>query len=377
MSTIEPPVKFIPGLELARLLYRQAVAPILAEAYPDLPYSAGLLGTGSEVLGFDDVMSTDHHWGPRLLLFLRSEDEARLATEISQNLARQLPPNIAGYSTHWSEPDPDDGGNQFMRPAGEGPINHRITITTPADFFCQQLVFDIANEIEPADWLSFPEQRLRTLSAGAIFHDGLGLKTNRSRFDYYPTDVWLYLLAAGWARIGQEEHLMGRAGLAGDELGSAIIGARLVRDIMRLCFLMERVYAPYPKWFGKAFALLDSGSQIGRDLEEALAARRWQARQRHLVAGYRHLARLHNRLQLTEPMPEEATSFYGRPFQVMAFHGFADALLAQISDPQVRRIARRRPIGSVDQFSDSTDLLSYPAWRPWLRAFYEPEQKTL
>jgi hypothetical protein len=29
---------------------------------------------------------------------------------------------------------------------------------------------------------------------------------------------------------------MGRAGLAGDEIGSALIGARLVRDIMRLCF---------------------------------------------------------------------------------------------------------------------------------------------
>ena len=65
------------------------------------------------------------------------------------------------------------------------------------------------------------------------------------RFKYYPRDVWLYLMASGWNRIGQEEHLMGRAGLAGDEIGSALIGSRLVRDLMRLCFLMEQQYAPY------------------------------------------------------------------------------------------------------------------------------------
>jgi hypothetical protein len=34
-----------------------------------------------------------------------------------------------------------------------------------------------------------------------------------------------------WNRIGQEEHLMGRAD-RGDEIGSAIIAARLVRDLM-------------------------------------------------------------------------------------------------------------------------------------------------
>jgi hypothetical protein len=46
---------------------------------------------------------------------------------------------------------------------------------------------------------------------------------------------------------------MPRAGFVGDELGSALIGSRLVRDIMNLCFLLEKQYAPYPKWFGTAF----------------------------------------------------------------------------------------------------------------------------
>ena len=63
-------------------------------------------------------------------------------------------------------------------------------------------------------------------------------------------------------RLNQEEHLMGRAGMVGDEIGSAVIGARLVRDLMHLCFLMERKYAPYPKWFGTAFARLACEAEL-------------------------------------------------------------------------------------------------------------------
>ena len=54
-----------------------------------------------------------------------------------------------------------------------------------------------------------------------------GWRRCAAKFAYYPHDVWLYLMAAGWSRIGQEERLMGRAGLVGDELRSAVIGARL------------------------------------------------------------------------------------------------------------------------------------------------------
>ena len=65
---------FIRGLDLSRSFYADAVAPIFAARYPRLSYAAGLLGTGSETLGFDTPRSMDHWWGPRLEIFLRSED---------------------------------------------------------------------------------------------------------------------------------------------------------------------------------------------------------------------------------------------------------------------------------------------------------------
>lgn len=216
----------------------------------------------------------------------------------------------------------------------------------------------------------FPSQKLLTLTAGAIYHDDIGLADLRARCAWYPRDVWLYLLAAGWARLAQEEHLMGRAGLVGDEVGSALLGSRLVRDVMNLCFLMEKKYAPYPKWFGSAFHRLDCGPQLYPTLKNALSARTWRTRQKHLIPAYEFLARKHNALGLTAPLPEQTCLFWGRPFQVMAFHGFSGALLAQITDPQVQAIAALPLVGSLDQFSDNTDLLGNPSWREKIRELY-------
>ena len=363
--------EFVKGLELSRLFFEEAVRPALSSEFPALRYAAALLGTGSEVLGFDTEMSADHGWGPRVDLFLEEDDYEASREAVRESLRRSLPHRFRGYPTSFTEPDAADNGVQHLEARDAGPVNHKVELTTARGFFAGYVGFDIKREIEPADWLTFPEQKLRTVAAGAVFHDRIGLEDLRRRFAYYPRDVWLYLLAAAWARVGQEEHLMGRAGIVGDEIGSALIGARLVRDLMRLCFLMERRYAPYPKWFGTAFAQLDCAAALSPHLRAALAASDWRERERHLVCAYRLVAGMHNALGLTDPLPVEPRDFFGRPFKVIALHGFADALLALIREERVRRVAARRPVGAVDQFSDSTDLVSHASWRATLRKLYE------
>ena len=99
---------FLPGLQLCEKYYQQAVRPLLDSHFPGLPHSAALIGPGSEVLGFDDPMSTDHDWGPRVLLFLHENDQARQAAAIHQMLANHLPHEFHGYPTNFSAPDPAD-----------------------------------------------------------------------------------------------------------------------------------------------------------------------------------------------------------------------------------------------------------------------------
>ncbi len=163
---------------------------------------------------------------------------------------------------------------------------------------------------------------------------------------------------------------MGRAGSVGDEIGSALIAARLVRDVMRLCFLMERQYAPYAKWFGTAFSALTGAQELAPLLSTALAADTWPARQESLAAAYAIIARRHNALGLTEPLPDEPSPFFTRPFLVIWGERFANALLARITDPAVRRIADRSLMGSIDLLSDNTDVLGDPSLHATIKALY-------
>jgi len=99
---------FVPGLELNRTYYEEAVRPILEDLTPNLAYSAALIGYGSDALGYDITVSTDHEWGPRLLLFLDETAYAARAEEISARLSAELPPTFHGYSTSFTLRDVED-----------------------------------------------------------------------------------------------------------------------------------------------------------------------------------------------------------------------------------------------------------------------------
>jgi hypothetical protein len=362
---------FVPGLMLAEGFYHEEVKHILEASFTGLKYSAALIGGGSEVLGFDTEMSTDHHWGPRVMLFLNPDDYKFKKDDIRSVLGCKLPISYKGYPTNFSEPDPEDNGTQILRPVTSGPVNHRVETFTLTGFFADYTGIDIDKELEPIDWLTLPQQKLRSISAGRVFHDGLGLDAVRQRLSWYPHDVWLYILASVWARIGQEEHLMGRAGIEGDENGSSIIASRLVRDIMRLAFLMEKEYPPYAKWFGTAFSGLKSAVKLEPVLTEILHAGSWKEREKFLSPAYTILAEIHNALGITEPLSSQVSQFWSRPFKVIRGERFTPAILKQIKDPQIVPLTKRSPIGSVDMFSDNNDMLEDASLRPVLRKFYD------
>ncbi|MFI5587066.1 DUF4037 domain-containing protein [Amycolatopsis sp. NPDC051758] len=295
---------FVSGIELSRRFYTEVVAPRVGE-----PHSAALLGPGSEVLGFDTERSTDHDWTARVFLFL---PEVR---------APEVPGTFLGHPT-------------------------KVIVARLDDWVHGTLGFDPRR---PAvrDWLATPTQVFAEFTGGAVFHDDLGLETLRQRVAWYPGDVWRYVLACQWQRIGQEEAFVGRCGEAGDELGSAVVAARLVRDLMRLCLLMARRYPPYAKWLGSAFARLPAAPGLTPSLTGALAATNWHDRERHLVAAYETVAGLHNELGLTDPVDPRTSRYYDRPFQVIHAERFVAPLL----------IGRPSPVGAIDQFVDSTDAL--------------------
>jgi Domain of unknown function (DUF4037) len=354
---VEP---FLPGLELNRLFYWEAIRPILANRFPDLVYSSGLLGYGSDVLGYDTVVSTDHEWGPRALLFLTEDDHVALAPAIDEALQQELPPTFRGYSTSFSAHDAR--GVRHMTPGTAGHIAHHVELYTLRSFLHRELGIESERTLAACDWLTFPEQRLLHVTAGAVYHDGLQLlEPLRKRFHYYPEDVWRYRLAAQWTRISQEEAFMGRCADVGDDLGSRIIAARLVREVMKLRFLQVRRYAPYSKWLGSAFARLPGADSLGPYLSAALTAGTWQEREQSLSAAYELLATWQNTLGVADVQSPQTTDYYGRPYQVIYAGRFAAALVAGIQDADVKRLVTSCGlIGGLDQFVDCTDVLERP-----------------
>ena len=315
-----------PGLALCDAFYREEVAPVLADAFPALAHSAALMGRGSEVLGFDDEVSADHDWSARVTIFLAPEVYADQGEGVADLLHGRVPPAFRGRSAS-------------------------VEVVTVRGYFRDRLGIDVDQELTARDWLVTAEQQLRMYTAGAVFHDELDLQSVRDRLSRYPHDVWLYLMSAGWWRVHPELNLVGRAGSVGDELGSAVIGARLVTDLMRLCFLMERQYAPYAKWFGTAFRRLACAAELAPVLQRVLRAERWPEREQALNEAYALVAAQHEALQVTPPVPTAPVRMWERPFEVL-WGDFPGALQAQIRDPEVRHIADRWPTGGIDQLRE-------------------------
>jgi hypothetical protein len=321
------------------------VRPLLEQSCPGLDYAAALLGPGSEVLGFDSPRSTDHDWGPRLQILTGPEAGAEAGAELSGVLGRRLPESFRGYPVFFPASRDYPGGQP----------RHWVEVAALHSFLKQMVGFDVAQAVSVSQWLATPAQRLAELTGGAVFHDGPGeLTLARARLAWYPAEVWRYVLACQWQRIAQEEAFPGRCAEAGDELGAAVVAGRLARDLMRLCLLMDRRYPPYSKWLGSAFARLAVAPAIGPALSAALAATDARAREQGLVRACELAAARHNELGLTDPLDPRARPYYDRPFQVLDAGRFARALLATVTEPDLRR---RLPVGGVDQFVDSTDAL--------------------
>ncbi|MPZ85200.1 MAG: DUF4037 domain-containing protein [Actinophytocola sp.] len=302
---------FVPGLELSARYYRDVVAPEIR-----VPHAAARIGTGSEVLGFDTERSTDHDWGARLQLFLTPEDTRKHAAATTS----RLPERFGGHPTH-------------------------VQIVDLGSWFRRQLGFDPREPIRPRHWLATPTQSLAETTADAVFHDDRGEVTAaRAALAWYPDDGWRHVLAGQWQRIAEEEAFVGRCGEVGDELGSAVVAARIARDIMRLCLLMRRRYPPYSKWLGSAFAQLPDAATLTPALTAALTAAGWRGREAHLVTAYEHVATVHNELGLTDPVDPTTRDYHDRPFRVLHAERFAEALRTHDDWPP-----------QADQYLDTAD----------------------
>ena len=115
------------GLRLSEEFYRACVAPAIAAEFPRLPHAAGLMGRGSEVLGYDDSMSTDHTWSARVTVFVPAEVLLEQGESVQGQLSARIPDHFDSIPTE-------------------------VKVTTVQQYFLDELGLDVSVVWDAYDW---------------------------------------------------------------------------------------------------------------------------------------------------------------------------------------------------------------------------------
>ena len=282
------------GLELSRAYYETYGKPMLAEflkEYPGLePHiAAGLIGSGSECLGFDDEVSQDHDYEPGFCIFLPGEDIVdRRSAFLLERAYAKLPKEFMGFTRPLMQPV---GGarrgvlrtEEFLKarvgtesagilikactaspeasasaaapldpvsaPAAEASLN---SSSTPA-------VSLESVPISDWEWLTFNEQSLLEVTNGELFCDPSGDLTRiRQALAFYPEHIRRKKLAGHlllMAQAGQYNYQ--RCIRHGESAAAQLAVFEFTKSAISAIFLLNRRYQPYYKWSFRALRSLD------------------------------------------------------------------------------------------------------------------------
>ena len=223
------------GLELSEQYYRELVEPAIRESCPEaLPHlAAGLVGEGSDCFGFDDEISKDHDWGPRVCLWLQDAAYERFFHVLASTLV-SLPDTFRGE--RFSLRTPEAAGRQGVLRTGD---------------FYRFFTGDPEGPRTFRDWLSLPESHLAACTNGKVFYDGPGRFSliRHHILNGCPEDVRRKRLAARialMAQSGQYNYL--RCLKHGEPVAAFLALSEFTKHSLAVVYFLNRRYMPFYKW---------------------------------------------------------------------------------------------------------------------------------
>ena len=222
------------GLELAEAYYNEYGRKMLAEDFPDLTDSiaVGLLGSGSECMGYDDGVSQDHDFEPGFCIFVGDDIDSRTEFRLERAYAK-LPDEFTGFK------------RQRLSPVG----GNRHGVIRLSDFV-ESRTGSKTGELTMRQWLFVQEQLLIEITNGKVFVDESGMLTNiRDRLKYMPEDIRNKKLAGHllmMAQAGQYNYY--RAKKRGDEGAVLLALHEFAMSGIHVVYLLNNRYMPYYKW---------------------------------------------------------------------------------------------------------------------------------
>ncbi len=243
------------GLEVAREFYLQYGKPMLEEQFADVidRIAIGLVGEGSECLGFDDEVSRDHDFDAGFCLWLTVEDERKFGFRLERAYAK-LPKEFMGLHRSMLSPV---GGN-------------RHGVMTIDDFYTRHLGAPGAPDTVRR-WLYTPASSLLAASNGEVFRDDLGIfsAVRDTLRDGYPEDIRRKKLAAHMIFMAQAGQYNFDRCISRGEIGAAQLAVfEFVKHAVSAIYLLNNQYEPFYKWAYRGLENLTTLGQLGDALQE-------------------------------------------------------------------------------------------------------------
>ena len=237
------------GLELSKKYYLSFGESMLKDEFNEIfdRLAVGLVGQGSECLGYDDDISVDHDFEPGFCIFILKEDYEKFGFKLERAYSK-LPKEFMGYKRH------------FLSPVG----GNRHGVLVIEDFYTDFLGKDSAPE-NYIEWLRLPSFSIKNACNGEVFVDNLGefSKTRNKLLDYYPEDVRKkkiagHLLMASQSGQYNYPRLIKRGELDAGQL--AIF--EFVKNILSIIYLLNKEYEPFYKWVYRGLRNLSKLSEL-------------------------------------------------------------------------------------------------------------------
>lgn len=222
------------GLELARS-YSDMYAASLFEGLPgDVRYRAavGLVGPGSECLGFDDDISQDHDFGPGFCVWLPRDLFAAYGAEL-QRRYDALPASYGGYR------------RQVTELAGK-----RVGVFETESFYRGFTGLERPPQTAK-EWLAIPEQFLAVATSGEVFCDPSGefSAVRNTYLHFYPDEIVRKKFAANCAVMAQAgQYNLPRCLERNDAVAASSARSEFLTAALAAMHLLHRVYMPFYKW---------------------------------------------------------------------------------------------------------------------------------
>lgn len=243
------------GLELSKAFFEEYGKAMLEKEFPELLplVAAGLFGSGSECLGYDDELSQDHDFEPGFCLFLPAESKVDRKTAFQLERAyAKLPKEFHGFQ------------RPVMQPVGGA----RHGVLRTAEVFREKTGTPDGN-LSPAAWLHLPQASLLEATNGEVFYDGLGeVSEIRNRLSYYPEDIRRKKLAGHLLLMAQSgQYNYTRCIRHGEGAAAQMAVFEYVKNAMAVLFLLNRTYQPFYKWSFRALRALPELSLLAELFE--------------------------------------------------------------------------------------------------------------